>query len=1298
MLAKSIRRVFLGLGLLAATGSTAQPTNHAPAPAAGLEFIANQGQWPDAVHYAAPLTQGRLFLEAQGWTYALTEPVHPHPEAPANPEKLRAHAVRMQFVAASPAALQAAAPTGEVRNYLLGNDPSHWATGVKSYQELRYPHLWPGIDAKLYENRDHHLEYDFEVAAGADASQIRQRYSGAEQLRLTAEGALQIGTSVGQFTELAPQAWQLDAQGHRQPVPCRYVLDGTEVGFRLGAYDHARPLVIDPTVVFSTFSGSAADNWGFTATYDPQGNLYSGGIAFGLGYPASPGAYNTSFSGNIDIAIIKYNTAASGPAARIWATYLGGSNGEYPQSLVVNNQGQLLILGTTGSSNYPTSATGYDRTFAGGPAVNPYSTSITDPTYTLFNGTDLVVTRLAANGATLAGSTFLGGSGTEGLMPHGGASLDLVRNYGDQFRGDILVDAVDNVYIASNTTSTDYPVRNSFQPTRGTGIEAVVSKLSPDLSALTWSSYLGGNGTDAAYSLQLDAQGRLFVCGGTQSSNFPVTAGALKPSYGGLVDGFVARISATGLGLERATYLGTSSYDQAYFVQLDSGGDPYLLGQTLGTYPTTLGRFFTPGGRQFIHKLNADLTTTDFATIFGSGRNTIDISPTAFLVDQCGRIYVSGWGGGTNVSYGNGTMQGMPLAGTSQQTTTDGADFYLMQLGTDATVLEYATYFGGTGQDHVDGGTSRFDRRGLVYQAVCGGCGGSSSFPIPPGAGYYSTTNFSTNCNNAAFKFDFEPQRAVVGPSRTVCQTAGPVTLTASPAGGVWAGPGVTGTVSTGYVFTPATQSLGAVTLTYTVSTGLCQSQSTLQVTVVAPPTVTFPPLSPNSFCATSPAVTLAAQPAGGTFSGPGVSNGGFFPVSAGPGTHTLTYTYTTGGCTATATQQVTVVVANAGPALSLCTPVAAQPLTGTPTGGIWSGPFVTGTQATGFQFAPTGAASGTYTLTYSVTAPSGCVSTSTRQVFLTPQPVVALPSPTQFCVGSTTPVPLGNTAVWAGRGIQFTSGGYTFTPSLAGVGQHTISYVATRGSCETRGTVVMSVGNPPVVTVPADTTLCPGATQAFRLRGQPAGGTWSGPNVTAAGVFTPPAGFSGAASLLYSINSLGCVATATRRVVVAVPPAFAPTWTPAFCAEDRAAPLRVRFSGAVAADATWDFGDGTTGSGQTVEHTYTEARQYQPSVTVRYNDGRCQQVIRLAPIDVVASPQIPNIITPNGDEQNDTFWASNGCPPRLQVFSRWGNQVYEAATYANDWSGGTQPAGVYYYLLRFPDGRTVKGWLEIVR
>ena len=1323
----------------------AQPAAH-PDPAT-LEFVENKGQWDAHARYAAALPSGRLFAETDGLTFALLDAPalahHGHaPTASSEPAAnntsqetpLRGHAVTLRFVGAAAATvLTATEATAERRNYLLGNDPAQWAQDVRGFRELHYAGLWPGVNARVYESADQHLEYDFEVAAGANAAAIALRHEGATAVALDAAGSLHVKTSVGTFTERAPLAWQIDAAGQRQPVPCRYQLapDGT-VRFALGRYDAARPLTIDPVVVFSTYSGSTVDNWGFTATYDAQGSLYSGGIAFGLGYPTTSGAFQTTFGGIIDIAIIKYNTAITGPGARVWATYLGGASSDFPTSLVVNSRGELLVLGVTSSANYPTTGGAVQTFFRGGPLAEPYGSG---GGISLPNGSDLVVSRLNAAGTGLVGSTFLGGTANDGLLPFDRfpTSPQLVHNYGDPFRGDILVDAADNVYVASNTTSTNFPVGVGFRSTyQGGATDGVVLKLTPGLTAVTWGGYLGGAGADAAYSLQLaPGSGDVYVTGGTTSASFPGTAGGYRATPPGDVDGFVARIAANGLSLTRATYVGTSGYDQAYFLQLGSDGGVYVMGQTLGAFPRTPGLFSAGNGTLFIQKLAADLGSSLLSTTFGStdvrNANQVALNPTAFLVDRCDRVYVCGWGGssnrGTGVSYlgGNGFTFGLPVSANAIQPATDGSDFYLAQLSAGLTQLEYGTYYGrtnGTG-DHVDGGTARFDPRGIVYQAVCS-CSGSG-FPIPGGVNTFSTTNNSNNCNNAAFVFNFQPNIASAGTDQAVCATAGPVLLVGSPAGGVWTGPGVTGSLATGFFFTPSAALLGVQTLTYTVaSTGLCSSVDTRRMSVGSPPAVTFGPVGTGVFCrsATAPAlavVPLVGSPAGGTFSGPGVANGAFDPGAVGNGLHTLTYTYTN-GCTVALTQPVQVAVVSAGTPQQVCAPGPAVALAGSPAGGTWSGPGVSGSPASGFVFTPTVALAGANTLTYSVTTTNPataaqCTAASTVVFTVVPTPVISLtPLPAQ-CVANFAAVPLGSLATpaggtWSGQGIGFGNViGYYFLPST-GVGTYPLTYTVRNASCTASSGISVVVSNQPVVSAPADTLLCPGSTQPFRLRASLPGGTWTGPGVSgsvAAGfVFTPTAALAGTTSLTYSVANGACTGTTTRRVTVVPVPAVAAVWSPVACAETRLAPLTLRFAlttagGSVPTSRVWDFGDGTQSTEAAPTHTYAAAGTYQPRLRVRYNLDRCETQVN-APVVEVLARRIPNIITPNGDTQNQYFRLGPDCPPRLEIFSRWGNKVFEAAAYRDDWSAQGQPAGVYYYLITHPDGQHQKGWVEVVR
>ena len=339
--------------------------------------------------------------------------------------------------------------------------------------------------------------------------------------------------------------------------------------------------------------------------------------------------------------------------------------------------------------------------------------------------------------------------------------MPLTKNYGDQFRGEVILDKYDNIYVASNTSSGDFPVLKGPQSTYGGGTnDGVAIAFNADLSNLLWSTYLGGNGMDALYSVKVDRGGNVIVAGGSNSPDFPVTPGTIKtskPSWGD-IDGVVVKLNSGGDSIMASTFIGTYEYDQVYFTDLDSAGHVYLLGQTQGPFPVTPGVYSNPNSGQFIQKLGQNLDTVYYSTVIGTGAGSPDFSPTAFLVNECENILLSGWGGVLNhpgFGYIGGSTIGLPVTDNAFQKETDGTDFYLAVLLQDAKQLLYATYFGENGGrgEHVDGGTSRFDKRGIVYQSVCGGCGGSSGFPTwPPDV--WSTTNKSSNCNNAAFKFD----------------------------------------------------------------------------------------------------------------------------------------------------------------------------------------------------------------------------------------------------------------------------------------------------------------------------------------------------------------------------------------------------------------------------------------------------------------------------------------------------------------------------------------------------------------
>ena len=365
------------------------------------------------------------------------------------------------------------------------------------------------------------------------------------------------------------------------------------------------------------------------------------------------------------------------------------------------------------------------------------------------------MSKLSSDGLILLGSTLVGGSNNDGVNYNTNTGLvdSLTTNYGDQFRGEIMLDAANNVIVASCTRSVDFPVLNAFQPANAGGQDGVVFKLSTDLSTLIWSSYYGGSNNDACYSVKVDNSDNVIFGGGTASNDLIGMTGWQSSYGGGKTDGYIVKLPGDGSSIIGGTYVGTGNYDQGFFVEVDRVNQIYMVGQSQnGSFPVINSPFVNPGSSQFIIRFDSTLVTALNSTVFGSGNNAMDISPSAFLIDICGNIYISGWGKALS---GGVPALGMPITSDAFQSTTVNPDFYLLVIERDFADTLYGTYIGG-GQagEHVDGGTSRFDEQGVVYQSVCGGCNGYSDFTTTTGA--WSATNDADNCNNLVFKFDFE--------------------------------------------------------------------------------------------------------------------------------------------------------------------------------------------------------------------------------------------------------------------------------------------------------------------------------------------------------------------------------------------------------------------------------------------------------------------------------------------------------------------------------------------------------------
>lgn len=706
---------------------TAGLLSHASSPP--IAFVPNQGQWPAPHLFQASMGNATAFFLEGEVRLALSDAHQVHELQHASPasensQLIKLHALKVDFPGSKKAKPEAAGQKSLAPfNYFIGDKS---ATTYPT-NALLYPQLYDGIDM-LWKASNKQLKYDFIVQPGANPANIQIRYQGGDTIRLV-DGRLQVSTSLGQWYEEAPYAYQLQA-GQKVEVPCYFELNNGIITFNFPkGYDRTQTLTIDPTLVFSTYSGSVSNNFGHTAAPDIDGNMYTAGTVFGPLFPITLGAYQDSFGGNIDIGILKFDPTGS---TLIYASFLGGNDIDRPHSLIINDNLELFVMGTTNSANFPITPNAFDPTHNG--------------------AADIFISKLSADGAQLLNSTFFGGSGDDGLN----LAPVMQRYFADNYRGDILLATNGDVVIASTVTSLGLGTAGSFQPNYGGGgQDGIVVRFNSTLSSLRWCSYLGGSQQDALYGIKEGISGEVLVVGGSTSANLTLPGFGFQTSHAGGVDGIIVRFEAlTGAGIT-GTFLGTQGYDQLFFVDIDELGTVYVLGHTDSNIVTLNTNYNDPRSGQYIANFSNQLGTLNWLGRFGSRGKQPDLHLSAFVVDLCQNIYVSGYTG--NMGIGS-TLPGplnLQTTNNAMQTTSDGYDFYLAAFSPAMLTLQYGTYFGGPiSQEHVDGGTSRFDKRGVMYQAICAGCQGNSDLPVTPNA--YATSNGSVNCNNAAVKLAFQ--------------------------------------------------------------------------------------------------------------------------------------------------------------------------------------------------------------------------------------------------------------------------------------------------------------------------------------------------------------------------------------------------------------------------------------------------------------------------------------------------------------------------------------------------------------
>ncbi len=575
----------------------------------------------------------------------------------------KGYAVRMSLVDGGTGTVVARDRQPGIANYFLGDDPNGWRTNVPTFAAIEYLNVYPGIDLRYYGN-DRQLEYDFIVHPGADPAAIGLTFDGTSELVITDEGDLEIGLNPGRtVTFSAPITYQRRA-GEQVPVDSAYVLDGDRVVFSLGHYDPALPLIIDPTLDYGSYVGGSGTDSGSALAIDGSGRIVVAGYSASTDFPATVGAYDTSSNGSNDVFVAKFDTNGS---TLQWATYLGGSGLDNANGIDIDAAGAVYIGVYTASSDFPTTAGAHDTglsglydgavvklsadgatlvysTYLGGSANNDYLRAIavdgsgqavvggaTDssnyPTVagsydTSFGGNfDAFVTKVNTTGTGLVWSTFIGGTGSDGV-------------------NDLVLDGSGTVYVTGQAAAGFPTTAGAYDSTVNGTFDGHATKLSANGSSLLYSTVFGGSGSEDGTAIAFGDADTLYIAGDTPSSDFPTTAGAYDTTKSSSDDIFALQLDLNQTGtaqLAYSTFIGGAGYDRAPGIAVDGTGRTHIAGWTQSSGLATAGAYDTTlGGTSdtLLAILSPDGATMEELTYVGgdSGESTGDILLTGSAI------------------------------------------------------------------------------------------------------------------------------------------------------------------------------------------------------------------------------------------------------------------------------------------------------------------------------------------------------------------------------------------------------------------------------------------------------------------------------------------------------------------------------------------------------------------------------------------------------------------------------------------------------------------------------------------
>jgi len=598
---------------------------------------------------------------------------------PPEPEQSRGVLLRLNFEGANKVTPEGRDALPRPTNFFIGNDPSRWRTNVRSYREVVYGGLYDGIDL-IYRATDKGVKYDFILAPGIGLSAITMSYDGADSIELGAAGDLRVHTAIGDIGDSSPIAYQ-----GKDDVQCSFVLLALlSYGFLCDGVDKSREVVVDPLLYSTHLGGGDELEAGYSIAIDSAGNTYVTGCTHSADFPVTPGAFDTVHDGlswSSEAFVAKLDSTGS---SLLYSTYLGGSSIDGGFSIAIDSAGNAYVTGYTGSVDFPVTPDAFDKTLNG--------------------SQDSFVAKLDSTGSSLHYSTYIGGG-------H------------DDWGNSIAVSPAGNAYVTGNTNSTDFPVTpDAFDTTLSGSRDSFVVKLNATGSGLTYSTYLGGGGSDDGLSIAIDSAGNAYVTGYTSSADFPATPGAFDAALSGPSDAFIAKLNSTGSSLLYSTYLGSGGDDVGDSIAIDSAGNAYVTGSTYSAgFPITPGAFDNSynGGLydSFVAKLDSTGRSILYSTYLGGGG---DDAGSSIAVDSTGNACVTGYTGSAD----------FPVTPGAFATTLNGpTDAFVAKLDATGSSLLYSTYLGGGGHDV--GFSIAIDSAGNAYVT---GKTRSADFPVTPGA------------------------------------------------------------------------------------------------------------------------------------------------------------------------------------------------------------------------------------------------------------------------------------------------------------------------------------------------------------------------------------------------------------------------------------------------------------------------------------------------------------------------------------------------------------------------------------